>query len=195
MRGLKKSCTFFSFFIRDISVYSLKATLKEKTTPCESIPQYIQTRASTRELPTSRDSTSQANCLVGLLSWWRAAAKGLRAEASKSERERESTLAPARHARVLSAGGKQHNSRDSRCGGRGGGGRGVKLDYRRVWVRARGIATRHSTERRLVDALSALPNMGQSPRSIHKTTGRAAARLSLCATPTHYTRRASSTHT
>lgn len=32
---------------------------------------------------------------------------------------------------------------------------------------------------------SALPNMGQSRRSIHKTTGRAAARLSSCATPTH----------
>lgn len=32
---------------------------------------------------------------------------------------------------------------------------------------------------------SPLPNMGQSPRSIHKTTGRAVARLSSCATPTH----------
>lgn len=33
---------------------------------------------------------------------------------------------------------------------------------------------------------SALPNMGQSRRSIHKTTGRAAAQLSPCATPTHH---------
>ena len=40
-------------------------------------------------------------------------------------------------------------------------------------------------ERGLAGNRSALPNMGHSPWSIHKTKGRAAARLSSCATPTH----------